>query len=81
MFFTETKITITKNEKVWGHIFIKQKPLDYKLTFSFKIDKEINLNKNNFLYEHYIESVDIKSNSVKFLLNDSMPSNFFNKCI
>ena len=45
VFFTETKITVTNNGKVWCHMFIKQKPLDHKLTISFKINKEHKINK------------------------------------
>lgn len=79
MFFNETKITITKNNKVWGYLFIKQRPLDYKLTFSFKVPKEVEINKIDFMYHQSIESVIFQKSGVKLLLSNLIPVNVIEK--
>lgn len=78
-FFNETKITITKNGKVWSHIFIKQKPLDYKLVMSFKIPKDTVVNQSDFMYNPSIEKFDIKKGSIKITLNNCIPSQLIEK--
>lgn len=72
LFFTETKVTITKNGKVWGHLFVKQRPLDYKLTFSFKADVD-SINRNSLQFNSTIESFDIQKSKLKLVLH-SLPN-------
>lgn len=79
VFFTETKITIMKNEKVWGYLFIKQKPLDHNLTISFKVSKYMKVDKYDFSYNYSIESVDAKESTIKLLINNVIPSNLIEK--
>lgn len=81
VFFTETKITIIMNNKVWGYLFVKQKPLDHNLVVSFKLHKDKVINKNDFLYHHHVESVDVKSNSIKLCINGMLNNELIDKCI
>jgi hypothetical protein len=80
-FFMKTKITIMKNEKVWGHIFIKQQPLSDKLTLSFNCEEEKKLNKYDFLYEPYIEDVSINKKSITIKVNNLIQNKLIEKCI
>lgn len=79
MFFTNTKITITKNGKVWGHLFVKSRPLDYKLTLSFKIPKDVVTNSIDFSYNTSIESFDIQKSGLKLTLNNCISTQLIEK--
>lgn len=79
VFFSQTKATITKNGKVWGHVFVKQGMMDYCLTVSFKVAKDIVINKNDFAYNPHIEMVDIQKNAIKFKMNDLVGHSLLNR--
>ncbi|MDF2534075.1 MAG: hypothetical protein K0R18_232 [Bacillales bacterium] len=83
IFFSETKATITKNGKVWGYIFIKQKPLDYKLTVSFKLLPDTVIIKNDFIYNPHIEKMEFQGNGekIKLQLNGLLNSSLIEKHI
>ncbi|MNM79639.1 hypothetical protein D3C81_915770 [compost metagenome] len=81
IFFNQTKISILKNNKVWGHLFIKQNALNHYLTISFKISKETVINKNDFIYNDRIESYDFKDSSIKIKINESLDRTFLEKYI
>lgn len=80
-FFTDTKVTITKDGKVWGHLFIKQKQLDYRLTVSFKISKDVTINSIDFTYNPSIESFNEQKSSIKLVLSNSLTSSLLAKYI
>lgn len=79
LFFSDTKATITRDGKVFGHLFIKNKPLDYKLTLSFKTDKNIVINSRDFSYNSSIDSFDIQKNGLKLVLNNTISKDLFKK--
>lgn len=81
VFYSETKVTITKNGKVWSHLFIKQRPLDFKLTMSFKIQKDVVINVNDFTYNPSIESKEIRKNGVKLTIINTISSELLAKYI
>ena len=72
VFYYENKITITKNNKVWCHLFIKRKPFDYKLVVSFSVKDVDVINLRDFSYNDCIESFDVKKRSIKIELKDNM---------
>lgn len=77
IFFSKTKITLNKDNKVWGHIFIQQSPLSHNLTFSFKTDKIVN--KNDFLYEPSVEKMEVQKETLKLLINNTLPQSIIGK--
>ncbi|AEO93325.1 gp54 [Bacillus phage G] len=79
IFFSETKITITKDKKVWLHLFIKNRILDNKLTISFKTHKDCVINKNDFIYNSSIESFTIQKSSIKLTLIEALSLNVFER--
>lgn len=76
IFFNDTKITITKDGKVWCHLLVKQKYLDFRLIISFKTNQE-NINKNSFMYNSSIESFTLQKNKIKLTLSDVISSSIF----
>lgn len=77
IFFSKTKITLNKDRKVWGHIFIQQNPLSHHLTVSFKTDRIVN--KNDFLYEPSVEKLEIQKDTLKLVINKVMPQSIIEK--
>lgn len=81
IFFNQTKVSILKDDKVWGHLFIKQNAINHYLTVSFKIPKDTVINKNDFIYNDRIESYDFKESSIKIKINESLDRAFLEKYI
>lgn len=80
VFFTETKCTITKNNKVWGHLFMKQRPLDHKLTITLKINVD-EIKKEDFFYNSSIDSFDIQKTTLKMTLISNLNSKLLEKYV
>lgn len=80
VFFAETKITITKNGKVWGHLLIKQRPLDYKLTISLKVNID-KIQKEDFYYNSSVDSFDIKKAVLRITLISNLNFNLLEKYV
>lgn len=79
VFYSKTKITITKDGKVWGHLFIKSKSLDYKLPLFFKVPKNVVINRNDFTYNTAIENFDIQKGGIRATMTNIMSKDLFKK--
>jgi hypothetical protein len=81
IFYNETKITLAKDGKVWGHLFVKQNPLDYRLTMSFKVNKDVIVNNGDFSYALNVEQYDQQKNGIKLKLTGPIPQNIISKYV
>lgn len=77
VFYSKTKITVTKDNKVWANLFISQRPLDYKLSLSFKSDKPIN--RSDFSFSTSVEKFEEQKNGIKLEISSKLNDNILNK--
>lgn len=77
VFYSKTKITVTKDNKVWANLFISQRPLDYKLSLSFKSDKPIK--SSDFSFSTAIEKFEEQKNGIKLEISSKLNDNILDK--